>query len=394
MSKTPRSMVTVTLIEESEKFRPWCKRFFIFMVNQGVQCRKTEMLRWNKAVMSQKQRSEKNKKAVATCSFVVSATRELPKVQGIVEKALTSVVATIKKYGAVLWFIIIKDKVYVVFNIFTLKQAARLLKDVESRQAQSDLVKSLGSDLYRANPRFKGNDLQGATFCPSDLLEIRTLVESEVSQQPPIEQDEKVNSQPEEAYAGKIAPFTKFQTVEVYSKTSGQWVTANVVCVQEDSEGIFVTVKRIDGHELDYDIDNVRAIRVASMQREHNMPMVMRNDSSDQIITDNQHESLQRDDYESTNKQGRQYTERVLPPDHMADALAQPYQAQSPPIPSNSIISDAEWFKRMETYHIYDKIRSVKTWLRGMLEENEPLPQMIAEELKEVSEMLQKYNYG
>jgi len=394
MSKTPRSMVTVTLIEESEKFRPWAKRFFIFMVNQGVQCRKTEMIRWSKAVMSQKQRSEKNKKAVATCSFVISGTRELPKVQGIVEKALSSVVATIKKYGAVLWFIIIKDKVYVVFNIFTLKQAARLLKDVESRQAQSDVVKSLGSDLYRANARFKGNDLQGATFCPSDLLEIRTLVESEVSQQPPIEQDEKVNSQPEEAYAGKIAPFTKFQTVEVYSKTSGQWVTANVVCVQEDSEGIFVTVKRIDGHELDYDIDNVRAIRVASMQREHNMPMVMRNDSSDQIITDNQHESLQRDDYESTNKQGRQYTERVLPADHMADALAEPYQAQSPPIPSNSIISDAEWFKRMETYHIFDKIRSVKTWLRGMLEESEPLPQMITEELKEVSEMLQKYNYG
>jgi len=394
MSKTPRSMVTVTLIEESEKFRPWAKRFFIFMVNQGVQCRKTEMIRWSKAVMSQKQRSEKNKKAVATCSFVISGTRELPKVQGIVEKALSSVVATIKKYGAVLWFIIIKDKVYVVFNIFTLKQAARLLKDVESRQAQSDVVKSLGSDLYRANARFKGNDLQGATFCPSDLLEIRTLVESEVSQQPPIEQDEKVNSQPEEAYAGKIAPFTKFQTVEVYSKTSGQWVTANVECVQEDSEGIFVTVKRIDGHELDYDIDNVRAIRGGSMQREHNMPMVLKNDTSDQMIPDNQHESLQRDDYETSNKQGRQYTERVLPPDHMADALAQPYQAQSPPIPSNSFISDAEWFKRMETYHIFDKIRSVKTWLRGMLEESEPLPQMITEELKEVSEMLQKYNYG
>lgn len=386
MNKTPRNMVTVTLIEESEKIRPWCKRFFIFMINQGVQCRKTDMQKWNKAVITQKQRSEKNKNAVATCSFVISATRQLPKLQGTVEKALSTVTATIKKYGAVLWFIVIEDKVYVVFNIFTLKQAARLLKNVG--QAEIDVVKSFGSDLSRANSRFKGNDLQRATFCPSDLQEIRNiLADAEVSQQPPLESDEKVNAQPEEAHAGKIAPFTRNQTVEVYSKTSGQWVTAHVVCVQEDNEGIFVTVKRIDGHELDYDIVNVRPVRVASI------PMILKNDSSEQLMADNQHEILQRDDYETTNKQGRQYTERVLPPDHMADALAQPYQAQSPPIPSTSIISDAEWFKRMETFHIFDKIRSVKTWLHGMLEENEPLPQMIAEELKEVSLMLQKYNH-
>jgi len=386
MSKTPKSLVG--RIQDSEKMQPWCKRFFLFMLSQGVECRKSDLQRWNKAVITQKQRNERSKTAAATCSFVAAAKRQLPQLQGVAEKVLSTLNTTLKKYGAIMWFIVRENKMFVIFNVFTLKQAAKLLKDVESRQVQSDVLKALGSDLSRANARFKGIDSLVVTFCPSDISEIQNKVSeaAESVQQPIIESDEKVSPQPEEAYIGKIAPFARNQPVEVFSKTSEQWVPANVVCVQEDIEGIFVTVKRIDGHELDYDIDNVRAVRLAPT---HSGLSQSKDDAiREQIMLDTHNVSAQRDDFATRNESAAEYSEQEHVPERTAGELPQQFKPQSQPIPSNFVISDAEWFKRMETFHIFDKIRSVKTWLHGMIEKNEPLPRIIAEELQEVYEIL------
>merc|ERR1719285_1086088 len=172
----------------------------------------------------------------------------------------------------------------------------RLLKDDESGQVQTDIIKSLASDLSRSNSRFKGLDSLVVTFCASDVLELQNKVaEAEAPQKPPVQSDEvpqqpsvgsdrvaqlpladsaeKVSLHQDEVHVGKIAPFMKNEPVEVFSKSLGKWVPAEVVCVQEDSEGIFVTVRRIGGHELDYDIANVRAVRVAPILADH-MPMV------------------------------------------------------------------------------------------------------------------------
>lgn len=369
--------------------RPWCKRFFLFMISQGVLCRKSDMQRWNKAVMTQKQRSEKSQTAFATCSFLISGTKQLPKLQDVTEKTLLTLNTKLKRYGDVIWFIFIEDKAYFICNIFTVKQAAKLLNDIDSGQFQRDVITSFKSDLGRARSSFQYNDSLVVTVCPDDDLVIRnTVAEAAGPKLQPAESDEKVGSHTQDAYAGKIAPFMRNQPVEVFSKTSGQWVIAKVVCVQEDSEGIFATVRRIDGHELDYDIENVREVRVEPTHS-NPMPMLAKDIESREQMLHNSNGSLQRGDSETPNKPPQKYSKQELAQEHMDDVLA-----ESQPLPSTYTISEAEWFKRMETFHILDKIRSVKTWLYRMIEEKEQLPRMIAGELQEVSEMFQKRKHG
>jgi hypothetical protein len=424
-----------TYVQESDKIESWCKRFLIFMINQGVECRKSDLQRWNKAIMwnkvsrEQKQKSDKNKTVVATCSFVAVGGRQLPQLQGFPEKALSTLSGMLKKYGSVLWFIVIEKKVFVIFHVFTLKQATKLLKDLETNQVHNNVVNSLKADLTRANSRFKGMESLVTTFCPSDVLEIRNkVIEAEGPQRLPIRLDEKVSSQsgpqqppteleqkvssqlgsqkpselerkvsPQdethvETQVGKIAPFLRNQPVEVFSKTTGQWVTAKAICVQEDSEGIFVTVKRIDGLELDYDIENVRPVTVTQAHLDHT-PMLSK-DSSDRqmMIHDNQSRNVEQDDFETYDKPDQEYSDEDIAPAQMDDGLTQPNKPRIQPMPSYLSNSDAEWFKRIETFDIYNKIRTVKTWLYGIIEKNEPLNRMIEEQLQEVCEMLPKFN--
>jgi len=391
MSKTAKNMVT--RIQQSEKMQPWCKRFFLFMLSQGVECRKSDMQRWNKAVMTQKQRNEKSKTAVGTCSFVVAARSQLPPLQGVAEKALSTLSGKFKKYGSILWFIVIENRVFIIINVYTLKQANQLLSDIMSRQVHNDMLGSLAIDLVRANTRFKDIESLVATFCPSDVTAIQNLVTSPWnSSQVSVEPDEKVSSYPEEAGVRRVAPFTRNQPVEVFSKTSGQWLPANVVCVQEDDDGIFVTVSRIDGHELDYDIQNVRAVRVASIQSEH-MPTVSEDEVAKEVVLQNsQNGRPQQGDFAIKKEQTPEYSEHEVAPERMASIGSELYKQQSLRT-SNFVISEAEMYKRMETFLIFDKIRSVKNWLRGVIAENEPLPQIIANELRELSEILQKLHH-
>lgn len=367
--------------------RPWCKRFFLFMISQGVLCRKSDMQRWNKEVMTQKQRSEKSSTAFATYSFVVSGTKQLTKLKNVTEKTLLTSSTKLKKYGAVIWFICIEDKVYFICNIFKVKQAAKLLNDIDSGQFQRDVITSLKSDICRARYSFHYNGSLVVTICGDDVIVIRNKVaKAAASNLQPAESDNKTGSLTQEANAGKIAPFMRNQPVEVFSKTSGKWVIAKVICVQEDSEGLFVTVRRIDGHELDYDIENVRQVRV---EPSHSNPIIMVPkdiESREQMLHDSQ-ESLQRVDFETPSNPPQKYSKQQLAQEHMDEVLA-----ESQPLPCSHVISEDEWFKRMETFHIFDKIRSVKTWLYRMIEEKEQLPRKISEELQEVSDMFQKRN--
>jgi len=372
VKKQSRSMET--RIKES-KMRPWCKRLFLFILSQGVQCQKDDVKMWNKAVMIQKQVSDKHKIAVATCSFVASAAEQLPKLSGTPEKVLTTLYATLKKYGELLWFLITEEKLFVVLNVFRQEQALRMLKDHESRQVHGDIIRSLGSDFYNDHSRITGSDWFVVTFCQSDIINIRNkFSETESPEQAPSPLDQKANPHQEEAREGERAPFSRNQRVEVFSKTTAQWVEANVVCVQKDNEGIFVTVKRVDGHELDYDIANVRPIMQAPIRS--NSSFVAKEDA-------NAKQFYQLGDFES-NTSPPEYLKPKQPPDQKSN--------RRQPQPSAHMISDAELFKRMETFHIFDKIRSVKSWLQRMIKENEPVPRMIAEELKEVTELLAKRN--
>jgi len=384
----------VNRIQQSEKMQPWCKRFFLFMLSQGVDCRKSEVQRWNKAVMIQKQRDQESQAATATCSFVVTARSQLPPLQGVAEKVLPTLNATFKKYGSILWFIVIENRVFIIINVFTIKQAKKLLNDIESTQVQSDMLASLGADLGRANNRFKGIESLVANFCPSDVSELRNLVTgSWTSHQSLLESDEKENSNPEETRMRRVAPFTRNQPVEVFSKTSRQWVAANVICVQEDADGVFVTVSRFDGHELDYDIENVRAVKLKSMQSQHT-PTVSKDEMvREQILRSPQNGAAQQGHIPMKNDHTHDYSEHEPALDRMPSTRKETYKQQSQARSSNLVMSDAEMFKRMEAFLIFDKVRSVKNWLHGIIAENEPLPQIIAEELRQVSEILQKLSH-
>jgi len=364
------------------------------MLSQGVECRKSDMQRWNKALMTQKQRNEKSKNAIATCSFVVAARSRLPPLQGVAEKALSTLNGKFKKYGSILWFIVIENRVFIIINVITLNQARQLLGDIMSRQMQNEMLASLGADLGRANTRFKDIESLVATFCPSDVSEMQNLVTSSYnSSQAIVEADEKVGPYPEEAGVRRIAPFTIKQPVEVFSKTSGQWVAANVLCVQEDDDGIFVTVSRFDGHELDYDIENVRAIKVGSLHSERMRSESEYEEATEPVVQSTENGRPQKMDIGDKKRNTLVYSEHEHASDRIASAGADPFNQQVRSMSSNLVISEAEIFKRMDTFLIFDKIRSVKNWLRGIIAENEPLPQIIAEELREISEMLGKLKH-
>lgn len=558
--KSPRDVVV--RIQESDKIEPWCKRLFLFMHSQEVQCNWTDILKWNKAalwnksVMTQKQRSP-NKRSDGICSFVVVAKRQLPQLQGAAKKALSTLNASLKKYGVIFWFIIIENKVFVLLSVC---RATRLLKDIEAKQIHSNVIESLRTDLGRANPRFKSIDSLVVTFCPSDILEIGGKSNVlEMSKHPPITLDVKVSSQTEDTHSqnvvpsvvnqpenvaskdekliiradtqeeevgpfagnqpveefsktsgqkvvpsvtkkpenvllkdeklsvkaesqvekvgpfsrkqpvevfsktleqkvdppvvnqpenvlskdeklsvraeskvgpfarnqhvevvpktsgqkvdppvinqpenvlpkdailrraesqvGKVAPFAKNQSVEVFSKTSGQWVKAQTVCVQEDSEGIFVSVRRIDCGELDYDIKNVRAVMPAQNLSDNSLEIPI-DDAIGESITDMQNEIAQEDDLLFSSEPESDYSQKWHAPEYIDDAARELFIPEHQHIRLADILSDAEWFERIETFFVLDKIRTIKRWLYGRLDENEQLPEMISENLKELSEMI------
>jgi len=378
LNKPPKSMETRI---KASKMLPCFKRFFLFMINQGVQFSKDDVKRWNKDVMTQKHKDDRSRNSATTCSFVATGSKVLPRLQGVPEKALSSLNTALKKYGEVLWFKIVKEKVFINFNIFTVKQVATLLKDIESRKLEKEILRALGLDLFRAHPRTKNNVTLITTFCHSDMEEIRKIV-AETHQDSDVKADTDRQLVENPIHSGKPAPFDRNQPVEVYSKTSGQWVRAEVICVQEDNEGIFVTVCRNDGHELDYDIDCVRAIQIVNqsqpMPREDTIARAaVRSGERREPVHHEGH-------FEFSEQTG--FREQDLAPAHMPEA----YQPQPQHQPSACIISDAEWFRRMENFHIFDKIRSVKNYLHRMRQESDALPQMIVEELQEVVEMLPK----
>jgi len=171
--------------------------------------------------------------------------------------------------------------------------------------------------------------------------------------------------------------------VEVFSKSSGQWVAAKVICVQEDNDGIFVTVCRSDGHELDYDIDCVRAIQTASIQ-----PRTLPTENTKVSVAANEG---QNSNFQKVYHQGHfDFSEQQTGSRQNLASAQMPGAYQPQPQPQPSITSDAEWFRRMESFHIFDKIRTVKNYLQRKHQDNEPLPQTIVEELDGVVEMLQK----
>jgi len=577
--KSPINLVTHIL--ESEEFEPWSKRFFLFMLSQEVQCTWKDILKWNKAalwnkaVMTQIQSTPK-KRNDAICSFVVVAERQLPQLQGAANNALSTLSASLKKYGAILWFIVVENKVFVIINV---TRATKLLKDIETKQIHSYVIDSVGTDLRRTNPKFKSTDPLVVTFCPSDILEIgsksskseiskhsttkldvkvslqteethakkvvpsivnepesksnkleisthsKTKLDVKVSSQteethakkvvPPIVNepesksnkleisnhskskldvedssqteethtkkvvpsivnepesksnkleisnhsktnlDVEVSSQTEETHAkkvvpsianepesksnkleisnhsktkldvevssqteetlakkvvpsivnepenvvskdeklllraksqvGKVAPFARNQPVAVFSKTSGRWVKAHAVCVQEDTEGIFVTVRRIDGYELDYDIENVRADTPAQSLSDSSLS-VTTDDVIGETIIHMQNESAQEEDFLDWSES--EYSEKEHSPAQMDDAARGLFISERQHIRSAIVLSDAEWFKRIETFCILEKVRSIKSWLYGKIEENEQLPEMITEILQELCEMV------
>merc|ERR1719193_2588584 len=118
--------------------------------------------------MTQKQSSAK-KRHDSICSFVVVAERQLPQFQGAANNVLSTLSASLKKYGAILWFIVVENKVFVILNV---SRATKLLKDIETKQIHSNVIDSLGTDLRRTNPRFKSTEPLVVTFCPSDVLDI------------------------------------------------------------------------------------------------------------------------------------------------------------------------------------------------------------------------------
>jgi len=422
--KSPISIVA--RIKKSGKIEPWCKRFFLFMHSWEVQFNWSDIVKWNKAalwnktVMTQKLISTK-KAYVAICSFVVVAERQLPQMQGDANKALSTLNASLKKYGAIVWFIVIENKVFVILNVFN---TTKLLKDIETRQIHSIVIKSLGADLGRTNPRFKGINSLEVTFCPSDTSEIERKSEVvESNENLPIKVDRKLSShnnktqaekiapsivnQPEiivsndakpsylrtDSQVGKAAPFKRNQPVEVFSNTSGYWVKARVFCVQEDSDGIFVTVRRIDGHELDYDIKNVRAV-MAESNPSDNSPDVPKGDAIREKLIYSPNESAQRDDFEIGNEPDAEYSEKEYKQEQIADAARDSFIPENKHKPSAYVMSDAEWFKRIETFYVVDKIRTINRWLYRRIEENEQLPVMITEKLQEISKMVKNYNNG
>jgi len=443
--KSPRNLAT--RIRESEEFESWSKRFFLFMHSQEVQCTWSDILKWNKAalwnktVMTQTQSSPK-KRHDSICSFVVVVERQLPQFQGAANNVLSTLSASLKKYGAILWFIVLENKVFVILNV---SRATKLLKDIETKQIHSNVIDSLEADLRRINPKFKSIDPLGVTFCPSDVLEIgsksNTLDNSNIST---IKLDVKVSSQTEETHekkvvpsivnepenvvskdvkpivrakfpvvkvvpsivnepenvvskdvkpimrraesqVGKVAPFVRNQPVAVFSKTSGQWVEAHAVCVQEDSEGIFVTVRRTDGYELDYDIENVRAVMPAQNLSDSSLA-VTTDDVIGETITHMQNESGQEVDF--LDEPESEYSEEEHSPAQIDDAARGLFISEHQHIRTAVVLSDAELFKKIETFYILDKIRTIKSWLYGKIEQNEQLPGMITEILNEVSEMV------
>jgi len=380
--------------------------------------------------MTQKLLSPK-KTYVAICSLVVVAERQLPQLQGDANKALSTLNASLKKYGAILWFIVIENKVFVILNVFNTK---KLLKDIETKQIHSIVIKSLGADLGRTNPRFKDINSLVVTFCPSDILEIGKKTEVleteeklevlETTKHLPEKLDMKVSSPTDETEAekinpsivnqpvnivsndeepsshradtqvGKAAPFKRNQPVEVFSNTSGYWVKARAVCVQEDSEGIFVTVRRIDGHELDYDIENVRPVIMAAANLSDNSSDVPKDDVIREGLIYSPNKSAQRDDFEIGKEPDAEYPEKEYKQEHLADAARDSFIPENKHKPSAYVMSDAEWFKRIETFYVFDKIRTINRWLYRRIEENEQLPEMIKEKLQEISEIVTNYNNG
>jgi len=487
--KSPRNMVT--RIEESKKIEPWCKRFFLFIHNQEVQCNWSDIQRWNKAasrsktVMAQKPRSSQ-KRYIAICSFVVVAGRQLPQLQGNADKALSSLNVSIKKCGEILWFIVLENKLFVILNVFN---ATKLLRDIKTRQIHNRVIESIGKDLGRTNPRFKGIDSLVVTFCPSDILEIEsksnvddssqnlpTKLNVEVSSQNEetheekiapsivnqpeivvskheklsvnrkesqiihevesgpsvvnqpeivvskdeklsvhrvesqttheekiapsnvnhpenvVSKDEKPSVNRQDSQIGKPAPFTRNQPVEVFSKTSGQWVKAHAVCVQQDNEGIFVTVIRIDGHELDYDIENVRAVMALSNESD-NSHLVPEDDDFRERITYSPNESVERDDFVIDSDPESEYAEKENAQPKRDVAARESFIPEQQQL-SPGILSDADLFKRIETFYVLDKIRTIKRWLYKRSEEKEQLPEMISEKLQEVSDIVKTCDYG
>jgi len=487
--KSPSNMVT--RIEESKKIEPWCKRFFLFIHDQEVQCNWSDIQRWNKAalwnktVMTQKPRSPQ-KRYVATCSFVVVAGRQLPQLQGNADKALSTLNVSLKKFGEIIWFTVSGNKLFVILNVFN---ATKLLKGIKTRQIHNKVIESLGKDLGRTNPRFKGIDSLVVTFCPSDILEIESkskvlnisknlptkfnvkvssqnegtheekiapsivnqpetvvskhekvsehreesqIIQEEISAPSVASQPEVVVSKDEnfsvnrvesqipdeekivpsivydpeslvlkdekpsvlrpDSQIGKPAPFTRNQPVEVFSKTSGQWVRAHSVCVQQDNQGIFVTVIRMDGHELDYDIENVRAVMALSNESD-NSHLVPEDNDIRERITNSPNESVQRDDFVIDSDPELKHSEKGNTLSRLDVAAREsliPKQQQL----SADVLSEADWFKKIETFYVLDKIRTINSWLYKRIEENKQLPEMISEKLQEVSDMVKAYDYG
>jgi len=415
MKSTPN---LATLIRESEEFEPWSKRFFLFMESQEVECTWSDIQKWNKAalwnktVMTQKQ-TISNKSYDSICSFVVVAERKLPQLKGAANNALSTLGASLKKYGAILWFIVIENKVFVILNV---SRATKLLKDIETKQIHSYVIDSLGTDLRRTNPRFKSTEPLVVTFCPSDVLAIGSKSNIfEISEHTTTKLDVKVSSQTEETHAkkvvpsvvnepenvipkdeklivraesqvGKVAPFARNQPVAVFSKTSRQWVKAHAVCVKEDIEGIFVTVRRTDGYELDYDIENVRAAMPAQNLSDSSLEL-----TTDELIGETITHNMQneRSQYASFLVEPEiEDSEKELSPAQMDDVARGVFISERQHTRSAVVLSDAEQFKRIETFYMLDKVRTIKSWLHGRIGENEQLPEMITEILQEVSEMV------
>jgi len=358
---------------------PWCKRFFLFVVNQGVQCQKGDVKIWTKAVVIQKQLSEGNNSALATCSFVASASRQLPKLQGTAENVLRTLSETVKVYGEILWFLVIDEKLFVILNVYTNEQALKILRDVESKQVHGDVIRSLVSDIYRGHTRSKSANTFVVTFCHSDIVNIRKVTGTAAPIQ--IHSDEKVNTFRGAIKEVECDSFVRKQRVEVFSKTTKQWVEAEVISMQKDDEGIFVTVSRIDGLELEYDIAKVRPINEEPFQSDA-LPIKATEDSGEKWFCQ----------LGNLKTPALDYLARDDEPNYIAPAMIHPSNSEAQV--SINMISDTDMFQMIETFHIFDKIRSVKSWLQRVLRENETLPRLIAEEINEMVRLFQKCKQG
>jgi len=376
---TKKAKTMETRIQES-KLPPWCKRLFLFFLEEGAKPSKEDIKGYTKNIkqVMQKKKEKSSSGSLATMSFVVwngdsrgKTTKRLPALKAEAEKCLQAISYNIKKYGEIMWYVMLMrdSKLFVLFSFSNAKGMSTFLKDYDSKSIHQYFIRALNTDLTRGHSdKFKPGDTVQIKFNQADIEETRALAEEEAAHASPQAVTQELREEEENKTimdTGRVAPYEKGKDikqgdeVEVFSKTHEIWVSAKVVCVQEDAQGVFVTVVREDGHELDYDLKYVRAPEKADKPTEP-QPSKPQDPSVGQ-------EQEQAEEAKADNE-----------PDAGAAGGG----------PEMGMLTEEDLMKKIEIFHVLDKIRSVKMWLEKMMQENEGLPNLIQEELGEVAELL------